>query len=159
MMEDGHSKKCPWCSVYLSGDGSCPNPIHPAVCPFCGAVLTRDSPQTCPDECCASNAVQPTRMHSSFPPATCGIRELSEQSTIRLARLYEMLLSVRYSSSGLIEDSLEEDDAPTNPAIPSIYPGSSGNSNGASSSSERKNFSSGVYPLVRTAMRRDASNS
>jgi hypothetical protein len=147
-MRDEDEEKCPWCSVFLRDDGSCPNSAHPSKCPFCGAELNDRPPLACPKTLCVSNAVRPTGVHSSFPPPITSSVAVSPRTLRQDLHLYEVLLRARFPEVGSANSASDEDDDPTNPAIPVIHPSlHRGICRGESPpSTKREGCRSGIYP-------------
>lgn len=148
-MTDDEGEKCPWCSIHLREDRSCPNPAHPGLCPFCGTALKNTPPLHCPKDFCASNAVRPTLIHSSFPPSVVRVATEGSRTLRRDLDLYGYFLHVRFPEFG---SDAEEDDQ-TNPAIPITHPSLHPSACNVDSPppTRREGSRSGVYPSACTS--------
>lgn len=105
-MENDESK-CRWCKgVYLSDDGACPNPAHPAICPFCGYTIER---MNCSRVQCVSN--QPiSKKHSSLPPRTSLVFSDFADGRMHEARTARVLSIVLRAPVVPVSDLDEEDE-------------------------------------------------
>lgn len=104
---ENEDPKCRWCKgVYLSDDGTCPNPAHPARCPFCGYPIEQ---MNCSRVNCVSN--QPvSKKYSSLPPRTSLTFSDFTDGRMQEARTARVLSIVLRAPRAMDLDANDEED-------------------------------------------------